>query len=358
MAQDPGPGGRLDGSSAVVCRLLRGTSGSGYAASRHSPKPTAKPLDYQRACIFELNLPYRRRLRVERSVYTGGAGPRLAVAAGVHGDELEGLAVCHRLGRWIEDAERSQPGTLRGCLELYPALNPLAIDAQSRQVPLYDADLNRSFPGHTGGHLPQRLAAAVHNALRGCDLVVALHASNPYLREHPQVRLHPHHAVALRPLAEATGLEVIWARAAPPVGEGSLAYSCNGAGTPSLTLVAGSGMRCGGETTAALVQAVLRLAGRLGVVAASAVPTAQEPAAPLGDRVGVLDAPSAGLFLANVAPGPIADDALIGTVVSPYSGEVLAEVRAPGPGFLFSLREYPLVYQGSLVARIALQGSP
>ena len=39
-------------------------------------------------------------------------------------------------------------------------------------------------------------------------------------------------------------------------------------------------------------------------------------------------------------------------IVSPHAGDVLSEVRSPTDGVLFTLREYPVVYEGSLMARI------
>ena len=42
----------------------------------------------------------------------------------------------------------------------------------------------------------------------------------------------------------------------------------------------------------------------------------------------------------------------IGEIVSPLTGEVFQTVEAPIRGLLFTLRAYPIVYQGSLLARI------
>jgi uncharacterized protein len=47
--------------------------------------------------ILTLELPYRERLTLRGTVFHGGDGPKVAVLASVHGDELEGLYVCHRL---------------------------------------------------------------------------------------------------------------------------------------------------------------------------------------------------------------------------------------------------------------------
>ena len=45
-------------------------------------------------------------------------------------------------------------------------------------------------------------------------------------------------------------------------------------------------------------------------------------------------------------------DDVLGRIVSPFEGTVLSEVRSPVDGMLFTLREYPLVYEGSLMARL------
>src|SRR5215470_18985729 len=132
--------------------------------------------------VLCLELPYRDRLRIRRTVFDGrGGGPTVAIVAGVHGDELEGLYVCHRLARWLAQLVREQPDALRGRVELYPALNPLGLDVLDRAIPMYDVDLNRSFPGHRAGLLPQRIADGVMRSLAGAALVVDVHASNVFL---------------------------------------------------------------------------------------------------------------------------------------------------------------------------------
>ena len=155
----------------------------------------------RRETFFSLELPYRERLALERTVFEGGAGPRLAVVSGIHGDELEGLYVCHRLAAALEALEKTRPEALLGSLELYPALNPLGLDTLTRAVPIYGVDLNRNFPGDAGGLLPHRIADAAMRALAGAALVVDLHASNVYLREIPQVRIARAFVDTLVPLA-------------------------------------------------------------------------------------------------------------------------------------------------------------
>ena len=42
----------------------------------------------------------------------------------------------------------------------------------------------------------------------------------------------------------------------------------------------------------------------------------------------------------------------IGDIVYPATGEILHECRSEVSGYVFTLREYPVVYSGSLIARI------
>src|SRR6185503_13751839 len=127
--------------------------------------------------ILSLELPYRERLTLQRTAFTGGNGPRVAVVAGIHGDEIEGLYVTHRLAAWLEDLSRRRPQALRGRVELYPAANPLGLDSLERSVPPQGVDLNRTFPGHAQGLIAQRVAADLMRELTGAALAVDVHAS-------------------------------------------------------------------------------------------------------------------------------------------------------------------------------------
>ena len=42
----------------------------------------------------------------------------------------------------------------------------------------------------------------------------------------------------------------------------------------------------------------------------------------------------------------------LGVIADPLTGEVRETLKSPAAGLLFTLREYPVVYEGSLIARI------
>jgi predicted deacylase len=88
--------------------------------------------------LLTLELPYRERLALRRTVFHGGDRPKVAILAGVHGDELEDLYVCHRLAAWIEALASTQPEAFLGQIELFPAMNPLGLDTLRRLIPVYE----------------------------------------------------------------------------------------------------------------------------------------------------------------------------------------------------------------------------
>ena len=42
----------------------------------------------------------------------------------------------------------------------------------------------------------------------------------------------------------------------------------------------------------------------------------------------------------------------IGDILNPLTGEIAQRILAPAGGIVFTLREYPIVSEGSLIARI------
>ncbi|GFO70309.1 hypothetical protein GMLC_38880 [Geomonas limicola] len=305
--------------------------------------------------FFTIDLPYCERMELRRTCFTGGDAPRVAVVSGIHGDELEGLYVCHLLSAWLEDLLHRRPEALLGTVELYPALNTLGLDTLTRGLPVFETDLNRAFPGSSGGPLPARLAEAIMTALTGAALVVDIHASNVYLREIPQVRINQEFQDSLVPIARRMNLDMIWLHGASTVLETTLAHSLNSRSTPCLVVEMGVGMRVTPEYCEQLVAGLLAAWQELGVLA----PDLELPAVthtPLiadDSNVHFLNAQTSGMFVAAASHWTdVHRGELLGSIVSPFSGSTLSEVRAPVDGVLFTLREYPLVYEGSLMARV------
>ena len=71
------------------------------------------------------------------------------------------------------------------------------------------------------------------------------------------------------------------------------------------------------------------------------------------DDVSYLNASVGGLFVPEVHHWEeLKTGDVIGKIIDPLSGKVLDEIKSPVDGILFTIREYPIVDEGSLVGRL------
>jgi hypothetical protein len=302
--------------------------------------------------IISSELPIDEQFRIQKNVITNGkVTKRVCIVTGTHGDELEGQMVCYELVRIIQ----ANINQLNGIVEIYPALNPLGIDTIQRGVPNFDLDMNRIFPGIKHGTLAEQAAYQIIEDLKGADLVLDVHSSNLYLRETPQVRINVNDEETLVPLAHHLGIDFIWVHDAATVLESTLAHSLNSIGTPCLVAEMGVGERINRKMCIRLVTGILNLMREMEMWSGDVDDTQLKelPYVCKGDSVEFLNAEASGIFLTDMTTGNMVNKGdEIGQIVSPLEGKILSRVVSPCHGFLFTIRAYPIVYEGSLMARI------
>ncbi len=77
------------------------------------------------------------------------------------------------------------------------------------------------------------------------------------------------------------------------------------------------------------------------------------PIVSVGNEVSFVNADASGIFLTETHNDCIVEKGEeIGIVVNSLTGEILQSVKAPDRGYLFTIRAHPVVYEGSLLARI------
>jgi predicted deacylase len=75
-----------------------------------------------------------------------------------------------------------------------------------------------------------------------------------------------------------------------------------------------------------------------------------------GMDVIYLNAPVSGVFIKDKAHGElISEGEHIGRIVNPLTEKLLSNIVSPAAGWLFTIREYPMVEEGSLMGRILKQ---
>ncbi len=301
--------------------------------------------------LLSTELPVNERYLIRKNVISHGEGKqRVCIVTGTHGDELEGQMVCYLTARRLQE----QLENLDGTVEIYPALNPLGIDTIQRGIPNFDLDMNRIFPGDKNGTMAEQAAYTIIEDLKGADLVIDVHSSNLYLRETPQVRINVLNEEELVPLARQLGVDFIWVHDAATVLEATLAHSLNSTGTKCLVVEMGVGERINHKMCNHLTDGIFHLMEQMGMWKGE-VKTGGlvESKVCKGDKVAFLNAETSGIFITELRTGvTVTKGEELGQIVEPLTGEVLSRVVSPVDGYLFTIRAYPIVYEGSLMARI------
>lgn len=277
-----------------------------------------------------------------------GKEKRLCLASGSHGDELCGQFICYEVIRKIKKDFQN----LTGIVDVYPSMNPLGLDAQTRDFPLMDIDMNTIFPGDDDGAILEHAASRIIKDMAGADICLDIHSSNSLIREIPQVRLNDDVIETVMPYAKMLNAELVWIHPSTSVRPGSLAYALNAIGVKSMVIEAGVALRIDYEYCEQIVDGIFSLMKHMGIWQGEV----NEPCRPIiatdGD-VHFVNAESSGLFVPNIKHSmEVKKGEKIGTIVDVITGSVEERIYAPCDGLVFTLREYPAVEEGALIARI------
>lgn len=301
--------------------------------------------------VTSLEMPVDEEFRIVKNHMTRGKGKRICIVTGTHGDELEGQFVCYLIAKMVSENKQK----LNGTVDIYPALNPLGIDTMQRGVPAFDIDMNRIFPGNSRGSMIEKVAHDIYTDLSGADLVVDIHSSNIFLREVPQVRISEMTASTLVPYAKMMGIDFIWIHQAATVLESTLAHSLNSTGTPCIVAELAVGGRISHSMCQRLVDGIQNIMYNMGIWSEQPDPSkiGESIVCEGADPVAFINAQTSGVFVTDIHNDMnVSKGQSIGQIISPLTGKVLSEVTSPCDGFLFTIRAYPIVYEGSLLGRI------
>ena len=111
--------------------------------------------------VAAVNLMVEEVMKIKKNRLTPeqltGREKRICIVSGIYGDELQGQYVCYELLRRIKEDFSS----LTGIVDVYPALNPLGLEARTREIPGPELEMNGLFPGSPSGVMGEYAAFCV-----------------------------------------------------------------------------------------------------------------------------------------------------------------------------------------------------
>lgn len=268
-------------------------------------------------------------------------GPALFVTAAIHGDEVNGTGIIHDL--MFGEPLVPEAGTL----VLLPVVNVFGFEGNTRYLP-DRRDLNRSFPGASGGSLASRLAKTLmEEVVEKCQFGIDLHSAAFQRTNFPNIRGDLRDP-GVRRIARAFGCALVVDGKGP---EGSLRRAACQAGVPTIILEAGEPWKIEPAVLQIGVRGIRNVMRELGMLAG---PLEKPPYQATIRKTVWLRAQVGGILKFHISPGDIVEkDQPIATNYS-IMGTLQNILRAPADGIALSIATMPAVKPGEPVCHLAV----
>ncbi len=308
--------------------------------------------------LHSYKTPLGHSIQIEKKTYGPASGKpknRLAIISGLHGDELEGIALCGRLISFLSNLQNENPKAIQGQIEVYPVANPQSLGSGQRLWPMGGVDMNRQFGGNGKSLLADVSKRIFNDIVQNSDIAIDIHAGNLFLKELPQVRIIEGYDKKLIPLASQCNVDLIWVHPIADFFKLTLGFNLNKAKVRTIVIEAGVGARLDKGIGDQLFYGMIQFMRSIDILnCEKPVVQRKEPILVNPDEVTMAASNNSGFFVSEISLGEwIKKGDLIGKIISPNDGSILEEIVANSDGLTFTLREDPMTYEGSVVARIA-----
>ncbi|MCG9639051.1 succinylglutamate desuccinylase/aspartoacylase family protein [Vibrio sp. 10N.261.46.E11] len=270
-------------------------------------------------------------------------GPTIFVSAAVHGDELNGIEIVHR----IINMKRFK--VLRGSIIFVPMVNVHGVIHQSRYLP-DRRDLNRSFPGSPKGSLAARVANIFRTEIiEKCQYGIDLHTGAIHRTNLPQIRANVEDEITAE-LANAFGAPLVLHSKEI---DGSLRDCATHSNTKVLVFEGGEALRFDEASIRMGTRGVIRVLRHLNMISKGRRPQRDVPEPVIARGSQWVRGSASGIVKHKYQLGDyVKRGDQLATISSAY-GEELAVIIAPRTGVIIGKQNIPLIQEGEAMYHIA-----
>lgn len=268
-------------------------------------------------------------------------GPTLGVTAAIHGDELNGIGLIHRL------LEELNPKELTGTVVAVPVVNVPGYLREERRF-VDDRDLNRIMPGKPDGIPSEVYAHRFLERVACCfDYLVDLHTASRGRANSFYVRANLQHEISAW-MALAQYPDIILHNEAK---DGTFRGAMMDRGIPSITIELGNPQRLQRRVVRMGTEGLLNIMGRFGMIEHE-MQEARKRKPVICTNSSWMYTQSGGLL--RVFPeigGRVKRDQTVAAVHDIY-GNLIEEYRAPRDGIVIGKSVNPVNLTGSRIVHI------
>ncbi len=272
-------------------------------------------------------------------------GPTVFLSAAAHGDELNGIEVVREVAHDWDHAD------LNGTLVCLPVMNVPGFIAQQRYLPIYDRDLNRSFPGDESSTSAKRIAHRIfRNFVAPCDFGIDFHTSTRGRTNRIHVRAEMEDPDVAR-LARAFSTNVIIAGTGP---DGTLRQEASNRGVPTITVEMGEAHRFQRDLIDRALEGVRSVFAEYDLHPQSSVrwPGWRTTVEGWSERTWVRADEGGIVDMIHGRGDVVHEDEPICRITTPFKTDV-ETVRAPFTGLIVGVLRNPVVYPGNPICHFA-----
>ncbi|GIL24671.1 MAG: succinylglutamate desuccinylase [Bacteroidota bacterium] len=301
-----------------------------------------RPGEFKEIIINIARLPSRTQIDTPIYAFRGlEDGPVLALTAGMHGDEINGMEIVRRI------LDLGYNRVKRGTVICMPIINIYGFLNYSREVP-DGKDVNRSFPGSKNGSLASRVAYHItHDIIPYINYGIDFHTGGAMRTNYPQIRCV---------MADEKNVELANAFHAPftidsPFRPHSIRQQAAKLGKNIIVYEGGESLRFDQQAIEDGIAGTLRLMKHLNMIDSAPAP---KEANKIIWHSSWARAQHAGLFQSTIKSGDLVNKGqTVGTITDPF-GEFKETVKSPSTGYVVGLNNHPVVNAGDALLHIGM----
>ncbi|MCI5052326.1 MAG: succinylglutamate desuccinylase/aspartoacylase family protein [Simkaniaceae bacterium] len=267
-------------------------------------------------------------------------GPTLLVCGAMHGDEVNGVAILHKL------LNLRLLKSIKGTLILIPNMNVYGLMSNTRNLP-DRRDLEGSFPGSEKGSFASRLAHQLNKEIFSLAThCIDLHTGEPHISKFPHVKTNMERNEASE-LAKAFHAPVI----VNTKKDSGLLWLLKS--IPTIIYETGEAQRLDPKGIKFGIQGIIRSMRHLNMLPPPSKQS-KNPSSSIVEEAIWKRAPSSGMCETFHKLGAyVKKGHRLATISDPFGTQQTEEVFAPTSGIIVGINNYPILNEGEPLLQIA-----